>query len=136
MIDASSERRPYLTTFTNEKLKAYGDATPDKGGMGAGFRPHELLEAALATCMNIHLRMYTSNHGLELENVVTKVVLDRSLPTKAVFKYSIELLGSLSEEQKRKLLQIAETCPVRQTLSRTISTQYMDSAGAASVSHN
>lgn len=52
--------------------------TPDKGGGNQGFRPHELLEAALATCMNIHLRMYAANHGIELGEVTTKVTLDRS----------------------------------------------------------
>ena len=103
------------------KHTASADTTPDKGGGNQGFRPHELLEAALASCMNMHLPMYAANHGIELGEVATKVSLDRSSPLKAVFSYSIELSGQLDDEQRKKLLEIAETCPVRRTLSKKVS---------------
>ena len=44
-------------------IAASSDNTPDKGGKGAGFRPHELLEAALACCMNMSVRMYAESHS-------------------------------------------------------------------------
>ena len=87
----------------------------------SGFRPHELLEAALATCMNMHLRMYAANYGIGLGDVTTTVSLDRNPPTEAVFNYSIELSGQLDDEQRKKLLEIAETCPVHRTLSKKLS---------------
>ena len=121
MITALSESHPYLTVFSNGKQTANADTTIDKGGGNQGFRPHELLEAALATCMNMHLRMYAANHAIELGEVSTKVSLDRSSPSEAVFNYSIELSGQLDDEQRRKLLEIAETCPVRRTLSKKLS---------------
>jgi putative redox protein len=121
MITASSESQPYLTVFSNGKHAATADTTSDKGGGNSGFRPHELLEAALATCMNMHLRMYAANHGIQLGEVFTKVSLDRSSPSEAVFNYSIELSGQLNDEQRKKLLEIAETCPVRLTLSKKAS---------------
>lgn len=121
MITASSESQPYLTRFSNGKQTTYADTTADKGGGEMGFRPHELLEAALATCMNMHLRMYAANHGIELGEVSTKVSLDRSSPSEAVFNYSIELSGQLDDEQRVKLVEIAETCPVRRTLSKKLS---------------
>lgn len=121
MIIASSEPQPYLTAFSNGKHTANADTTPYKGGDNSGFRPHELLEATLATCMNMHLRMYSATHGIDLRDVSTKVTLDRSSPSEAVFDYSIELSGQLDDEQRKKLLEIAKTCPVRRTLSKTIS---------------
>jgi putative redox protein len=123
MIVTSSETTPYRTRFSSGGHDAYADTTVDKGGGGSGFRPHELLEAALATCVNMHVRMYADGHGIALGQVSTTVVVDRSQPSNAVFKYTVELAGQLSTEERRKLIQIAETCPVRKTLSRTISFQ-------------
>ena len=121
MIRAESADRPYLTSFTNGRHTASSDNTPDKGGQGAGFRPHELLEAALASCMNMWLRMYADNHQLPLEHVNTIVELKRDHPGEAVFEYEIALEGPLTSEQKSKLLGISQTCPVRKTLSGTLS---------------
>ncbi|HVP18542.1 MAG TPA: OsmC family protein [Spirochaetia bacterium] len=121
MVIASSEANPYLTRFSNGKQTTYADTTPDKGGGDLGFRPHELLEAALATCMNMHIRMYAASKGIEPGEVCTTVTLDRNSPSEAVFNYSIELSGQLDDEQRNKLLEIAESCPVHRTLSKRFS---------------
>ena len=42
MVRAESANTPYVTSFTNGQHRASADNTPDKGGQGAGFRPHEL----------------------------------------------------------------------------------------------
>ncbi len=119
MITAASGQTPYKTRFFSADHSAYADTSHDKGGDGAGFRPHELLEAALATCVNMHVRMYAANHNIALETVIATVSLDRGDPAAAIFTYSLELAGDLSTEEKQKLLRVAESCPVRQTLSRT-----------------
>jgi len=81
--------------------------------------------------MNMHLRMYAENHGIELGKVTTTVVIDRSDPSKATFTYSIDFSQLLSSEQQAKLVQIAATCPVHNTLSREITfRQVAKSAGA------
>ena len=120
MITTASESARYQTCFSNGTHSAFSDTTPDKGGGGRGFRPHELLEAALGSCMNMHLRMYADNHGIELGKVTTTVVVDRSDAAKATFNYSIDFSEHLSSEQHAKLMQIATTCPVHNTLSREI----------------
>ena len=120
MVTTTSEASRYRSRFSNGAHAAYSDTTPDKGGGSQGFRPHELLEAALGSCMNMHLRMYADNHGICLGQVTTTVMVDRSNPLKAVFHYSIGFSPPLSPEQTSKLLQIASTCPVHGTLSRQI----------------
>ncbi|HVN49101.1 MAG TPA: OsmC family protein [Bacteroidota bacterium] len=120
MITTHNEPLQYQTTFTNGTHSALADTTEDKGGHNSGFRPHELLEAALASCINMHVRMYAQHHNVPLEKIQTIVSLDRSNPAQVVFNYSIELSGSLSPEQKEKLHHIAKTCPVHQTLSKAI----------------
>ena len=123
MIEAESESTPFAVRFSNGTESGRADATLDKGGAGEGFRPHELLEAALASCMNMNLRMYARRHSLPLVRVVTQVSLDRSGENEAVFRYRLKLEGALSDEQRRQLQQVAEACPVRATLSRGVSFQ-------------
>ena len=47
MIRADSRPTNYQTEFTNGVHSSTSDTTPNKGGANRGFRPHELLEAAL-----------------------------------------------------------------------------------------
>jgi putative redox protein len=120
MIEAVSEQPPFRTRFSNGAEHATSDTTADKGGSGGGFRPHELLEAAMATCVNMMVRMYAENHGVPLVGVTTTVDLDRSDPDEVVFRYDIRLDGLLSAEQKERLIRAGGACPVRRTLSKRI----------------
>jgi putative redox protein len=120
MIAATGGPARYRTRFSNGTSEAAADTTADKGGSGDGFRPHELLEAALATCVNMTVRMYAAKHAIALAGVTTRVSLDRSDPAQAVFRYEVELEGALTPADREKLLDAARACPVRRTLSRQI----------------
>ena len=123
MIEAESQSAPFAVRFSNGTESGRADATLDKGGAGEGFRPHELLEAALASCMNMSLRMYARRHSLPLVRVVTQVSLDRSGENAVVYRYALELEGALSDAQRRQLQQVAAACPVRATLARGVAFQ-------------
>lgn len=120
MISATSQAARYQTRFSDGVQEGFADTTADKGGQGGGFRPHELLEAALASCVSMTVRMYADRHAIPLASVTAKVTLDRSQPDEIVFRYEIEVDGELSGEQKDRLLHAARACPVRQTLSKKI----------------
>lgn len=120
MIETNSEDIRYKTQFTNGTHSAVSDTTKDKGGRESGFQPHDLLEAALANCINITLRMYADQHNIPLSSVTTRVKLDRTNPVEVAFEYEIELHGSLSQDHRDRLLEAAKKCPVRQTLSKNI----------------
>ncbi|MEO7774524.1 MAG: OsmC family protein [Steroidobacteraceae bacterium] len=96
------------------------DAPTAKGGGGAGFGAHELLEAALAVCLNMAVRMHAESNGLPLTGVNTRVSLHRPAPDTVCFEYSLELTGPLTDDHRGQLEEIARTCPVRQTLSKRI----------------
>ncbi|MFQ5342238.1 MAG: OsmC family protein [Anaerolineae bacterium] len=121
MVTCMSLETRYQSLVTNGKHEALSDTTEDKGGSHSGFRPHELLEAALASCLNIWLRMYADEHGIPLGEVFTRVSLDRTTPGEVVFEYDVELAGPLTDAQRHRLMQVAKTCPVHQTLSKRIS---------------
>jgi putative redox protein len=109
-----------MTEFSNGKTTSFSDTTLGKGGSGEGFRPHELLEAALASCMNMSLRMFAEKHSIPLASVITTVTLDRSSPNEVCFEYVVDLAGDLTEGDRRRLLEAVESCPVRHTLSREV----------------
>jgi putative redox protein len=58
LITCYGKKAHFDTWFTNGKHEGHCDAPVEKGGGDAGFGPHELLEAALAGCLNIWVRVY------------------------------------------------------------------------------
>lgn len=101
------------------------------GGSDAGPTPYELMLAALAGCTAMTVRMYAERKGWPLEEAVVWLRQARAhepdceqCATQKVGMGNIErrvdLLGPLSEEQRVRLLEIADRCPVKQTLERGI----------------
>ena len=121
MIVGVSTKTPYATIFTDGKREATCDTIPDKGGSGSGFRPHDLLEAAFACCLNMTLRMYADKHQIPLSEAKVSVSLNRDNPEQTVFEYGVELQGDLTAAQRQKLMELAALCPVKRTLSKHIS---------------
>jgi putative redox protein len=120
MIHTNSQPENYLTHFTNGEQTASADTTSDKGGGNRGFRPHELLEAALASCMNMTLRMCAQRYGIPLAGASVLVSLNRDSRDGPTFMYRADLQGSLSDAQRQQLLASLENCPVRATLSKRL----------------
>ena len=105
-----------MVQFTNGQQQADADVLPVKGGGGAGFGPHELLEASLACCINMWIHMQADQLGIPVGPVAVTVSLKRDHPEEAVYQYAVKLEGALSETQRATLLQAADNCPVRRTL--------------------
>lgn len=120
MITATSGEPKYQVQFTDGLHEGVSDTTEDKGGGNSGFRPHDLLEAALATCLNMWLRMYADNHHIAVSQIETTVTLDRSRDDEVVFNYSLEISGQVTIAEKQKLTAAAATCPVHKTLSKKL----------------
>ena len=98
------------------------------GGLGAGLSPYDLLLASFGACTAMTLRLYAGRKALPLEDVHVRLVhgrvhaTDCQKPEEATSKVDaidreISLIGPLSEEQRLKLMEIADKCPVHRTLS-------------------
>lgn len=90
------------------------------GGMGSGLSPYELVSAGLAACTVMTMRMYARRKELPLERASARVTHEkRADETPAdLFTRTITLEGPLDDEQREKLLSIADRCPVDLTLVR------------------
>lgn len=119
MIRVRSMSDSYQCCFDQEGTIVI-DTLANKGGTGQGIRPHQLLEAALASCMNISLRMKAAQYGIELKNVETMVRLNRDFAGKSIFEYECNIKDQLAEEVRAKITATAGECAVRTTLTNQI----------------
>lgn len=89
------------------------------GGLGSGPTPYDLLGAALGACTVMTLRLYADRKGWPLKSSFVRV-LHRSAGLEARDRFAREIVleGELTEDQRRRLLEIANRCPVHKTLSR------------------
>ena len=93
------------------------DEPVDVGGMASGPTPYDLLGAALGACTAMTCRMYADRKGWPLERVSVEVGHTGKTPTaKDRFVREIGFEGLLDAEQHKRLLEIAEHCPVHRTL--------------------
>jgi putative redox protein len=120
MIRSFTDATRNHTSFANGTYGADADVPVEKGGAGNGFGPHELLEAAVATCMTITARQYATQHELPLSGARCEVRIDRSVPGAVTLHYALSLEGPLSADQTVRLREAVGRCPVARTLSGKI----------------
>ena len=117
MIRAVTRGEPYQVAFTDGANAGTADLPAAKGGAGRGFGPHDLLEAALATCLAMTARLYAEKHALPLAAAGCEVRLDRSVPGATTIDYELSLDGPLTDEQAAGLRAAVARCPVAKTLT-------------------
>lgn len=117
MVTASNNRASTQTSVSNAGHSLVADTTPPRGA-GEGFRPHELLESALASCAAITLRLIAEERGISLNHLSVKVDLDRNDAAQSVFRTEIKFDDNVSEVDRKTLIAAARLCPVRKTLSK------------------
>jgi len=110
---------PYLVTHRGGNNVWHADEPEAEGGGDTGPAPFELLLSALGSCTAITLKMYAQRKGWPLEDVHVKLSLERTTNGSAIDR-QIVLHGELSAEQRERLLQIANACPVHKTLTHPI----------------
>ena len=114
---------PYTVTLSDGRHQWIGDEPLSDGGVDAGPSPRTLLLSSLGACTAITLKMYAARKQWPLETVQVHLTLNpEGAPPSAGNRIErrIELLGALDDEQRQRLLQIANACPVHKLLTGEI----------------
>lgn len=110
---------PLQQKLTTGDLHYLSDVEISKGGSGTGPSPHEYLGAALAACTSMTLKMYAERKAMNLKNAIVTVEIERHNDVEILTRH-IELVGDLDDQQRERLLEIAQKCPIHRALAGEI----------------
>jgi len=122
MIVTRNHAEAYAVEFSDGKHSAVADAIVADGGRESGFKPFALLEASLATCIAMTIRMYADRHGWALPGLEVRAKLDQSRAEAPVLRYDVDFgTTELAPGIRERLLRVATACPVHKALSKPMS---------------
>lgn len=125
---AESGTGKYRQTVAVGKHKLVADEPVDAGGTDDGPSPYDYLSIALGACTTMTLRLYANHKKIPLERAEVLVRHEKKhmddckdcidgKPMKTDhFERTLRLSGMLTDEDRQKLIAIADRCPVHQTL--------------------
>ena len=130
-IVARGGQSGFLTDILANDHSMVADEPYSVGGTNIGPTPYDFLVAALGACTSMTLRMYADRKGWPLDSIVVRLkhqkihandckTCDNHTAMLDIIDRDIELAGPLDIEQKLRLLEIADKCPVHRTLQSEI----------------
>ena len=113
------------------------DEPVNAGGLESGLGPYELLLAALGACTSMTLRLYADRKKLPLTRTLVRLRHSRIYGSDCAecetkegkldrIECIITLEGDLDADARKRLLEIADRCPVHRTLKSEIDIRMME----------
>jgi putative redox protein len=133
-VTADGDQTRFLQKISVGPHFLQADELSDVGGNDAGPNAYELLLAALGACIGTTLRMYADRKQWPLQTVHVELS-HRKIPIEEGeesgsksgmvdrIDVGVSVTGNLSEEQRNRLLEIADKCPVHRTLVSEVQIQ-------------
>jgi putative redox protein len=122
----------YRVDITNGVHTWRADEPADLGGDNTGPNPYELLLGALSACTVITLSMYTKRKGIEISSLSVEYTFDRvhaddcehcdDAATGLIDRVTSRIFidGDFDDATRKRLMEIAQRCPVHKTLEKGI----------------
>ncbi|NRF40750.1 OsmC family protein [Pedobacter foliorum] len=100
----------------------YSDEPESIGGTDEGMTPGALLLASLGSCTAITVRMYADRKQYNLDGIKVELAIcdEKDMNKETTITRKIELIGTLTDEERQRLMQIADKCPIHKILSNPI----------------
>jgi putative redox protein len=123
VLVTESGNGPYAQFITAGHHILAADEPEYLGGHDTGPSPYNFLLAGLGACTVMTMRGYAARHGWQVEHISIalrheKLAQPHSPEPIDRFERVIGLKGELTGEQRARLLEVAENCPVSRTLQR------------------
>jgi len=126
-VMVTEKNKKFTRTVISDSHLWLADEPTAMGGADLGPDPYEHLLAALGTCTSMTIRMYANFKKLPLDDVTVTLSHARQHVTDCEgcdeapqkieeINRTVTLTGDLTEESRQRLLEIADRCPVHQTL--------------------
>ncbi|WP_374344226.1 OsmC family protein [Azonexus sp.] len=123
VVVAENGQGRYQQAIVAGQHRLLADEPASMGGADAGPAPFDFIMAGLGACTSMTLRMYAERKGLALTGIRVELEHDKieidGQPRDRI-RRTITLDGELSAEQRQRLLEIANKCPVHRALSNSI----------------
>ncbi|KRB03286.1 OsmC family protein [Lysobacter sp. Root690] len=135
-VQAASAAAPYRVELRDDLGHAWqADEPADLGGGDTAPSPERLLLSSLGACTAITVRMYAARKQWPLNDVQVELQFNPNGKPEAGTELTrvISLHGDLSDEQRERLLQIANACPIHKVLTGEV--RIATSLQAAAVSN-
>ena len=131
VIGGPSSLRQVISVGRHE---LFADEPKASGSHDEGPDPYELLLSALGSCTSMTLRMYADRKKWPLKEIRVALTHSKNYPNDCLnceqpaamldrIDRRITLTGELSAEQRQRLLEIANLCPVHKTLTSRVDIQ-------------
>lgn len=123
VVVAENGQGRYQQEVVAGQHRLVADEPASMGGADAGPAPFDFIMSGLGACTSMTLRMYAERKGLALTGIRVELEHDKieidGQPRDRI-RRTITLDGALSPEQRQRLLEIANKCPVHRALSNSI----------------
>jgi putative redox protein len=109
----------YRTEVLTSDRRITADEPIAAGGTDLGPSPGDFLRISLASCTAITLRMYADRKKFDVQQVEVKVSSE-SVGEKTILHCSIQITGKLTDKERKRMLEIANHCPIHRMLTRPL----------------
>ena len=123
VVVAENGKGRYQQAVTVGQDQLLADEPVDVGGADAGPAPFDFVMAGLGACTSMTLRMYAERREFPLTHLSVSLSYDKVTVDGVArdhIQRTITLEGELSDEQRQRLLEIANKCPVHRALSQSL----------------
>ncbi|MES2652594.1 MAG: OsmC family protein [Bacteroidota bacterium] len=103
----------------------YSDEPEELGGTDEGMTPGALLLASLGSCTAITIRMYANRKEIPLTHIKIELSIcpEDEMDKSTTITRKIEFTGDLNDQQRQRLMQIADKCPIHKLMTNPIKIQ-------------
>lgn len=107
--------KKFLRGLYTKDHDVISDEPINYGGENLGPSPYNLLLMSIGSCTSMTLRMYANRKKWPVDDINVRLVYERLETEERITRY-ISFKGDLTDEQKHRLVEIADRCPVHRTL--------------------